>query len=148
MFSLSRARFRVGSSALSSAPVRSFGNPDDDPLTAQANRIRVLVPPSPGRGGPDLAALRQLVTTQAPAHTVAEVRLGGLGLVVGVWSAVGVDTALAPLPAPVLRPSGPPGAAQPVTLGRHSVLWPSARGSWAGIRPGAGLAVGMNTVAQ
>ena len=148
LFSLSRARFRVGGSALSSAPVRSFGNPDDDPLTAQANRIQVLVPPSPGRGGPDLAALRQLVTTQAPAHTVAEVRLGGFGLVVGVWSAVGVDTALAPLPAPVLRPSGPPGAAQPVTLGRHSVLWPSARGSWAGIRPGAGLAVGMNTVAQ
>ena len=148
LFSLSRARFRVGSSALSSAPIRSFGNPDDDPLTAQANRIQVLVPPAPGRAGPDPAALRQLVTTQAPAHTVAEVRLGGLGLVVGVWSAIGVDTALAPLPAPVLRASGPPGAAQPVTLGRHSVLWPSARGSWAGIRPGAGLAVGMNTVAQ
>ena len=105
LFSLSRARFRVGGSALSSAPIRSFGNPDDDPLTAQANRIRVLVPPSPGRGGPDLAALRQLVTSQAPAHTVAEVRPGGLGLVVGVWSAVGVDTALAPLPAPVLRPA-------------------------------------------
>ena len=46
------------------------------------------------------------------------------------------------------RPAPPPGAGQPVTLGRHSVLWPSARGSWAGIRPGAGLAVGMNTVAQ
>ena len=148
LFSLSRTRFRVGGSALSSAPVRSFGNPDDDPLTAQANRIRVLVPPAPGRGGPDLAALRQLVVSQAPAHTVAEVRPGGLGLVVGVWSAVGVDTALAPLPAPVLQASATPGAGQPVTLSRQSVLWPSARGSWAGIRLGAGLAVGMNTVAQ
>jgi phage tail-like protein len=148
LFSLSRARFRVGGSALSSAPVRSFGNPDDDPLTAQANRIRVMVPPAPGRGGPDPAALRQLVTTQAPAHTVAEVRPGGLGLVAGVWSTVGVDTALAPLPAPVLQAGGPPGAGQRVTLGRHSVLWPSARGSWVGIRPGPGLAVGMNTVAQ
>ena len=105
LFSRSRTRFRVGGSALSSAPIRSFGNPDDDPLTAQANRIRVLVPPAPGRGGPDLAALRQLVASQAPAHTVAEVRPGGLGLVVGVWSAVGVDTALVPLPAPVLRPA-------------------------------------------
>jgi len=147
LFSRSRTRFRVGSSALSSAPLRSFGQPDDDPLTAQANRIRVLVPRAPG-GGLDLAALRQLVVSQAPAHTVTEVRPGGLGLVVGVWSAVGVDTALAPLPAPVLVASTPAGAGQPVTLGRHSVLWPSARGSRAGIRLGAGLAVGMNTVAQ
>lgn len=147
LFSRSRTRFLVGSSALSSAPIRSFGNLDDDPLTAQANRVRVMVPPAPG-GGLDLTALRQLVVSQAPAHTAAEVRPGGLGLVVGIWSAVGVDTALAPLPAPVLEASTIPGAGQPVTLGRYSVLWPSARGSWAGIRPGAGLAVGMNTVAQ
>jgi phage tail-like protein len=148
LFSRSRTRFLVGSSALSSAPIRSFGNPDDDPLTAQANRIQVLVPPASGGSGPDLAALRQLVVSQAPAHTVAEVRPGGLGLVVGIWSAVGVDTALAPLPAPVLQASTTPGAGQPVTLGRCSVLWPSARGSWAGVRLGAGLAVGMNTMAQ
>ena len=147
LFSRSRTRFLVGSSALSSAPIRSFGNSDDDALTAQANRIRVLVPPGPA-GGPDLAMLRQLVVNQAPAHTVAEVRPGGLGLVVGVWSAVGVDTALAPLPAPVLQASATPSVGQPVTLGRYSVLWPSARGSWAGTRLGAGLAVGMNTVAQ
>ena len=70
LFSRSRTRFRVGGSALSSAPIRSFGNPDDDPLTAQANRIQVGVPPAPGRGGPDLAALRALVASQAPAHIV------------------------------------------------------------------------------
>ena len=104
LFSLSRTRFRVGGSALSSAPIRSFGDPDDDPLTAQANRIQVLVPPAPGRGGPDLAALNALVVSQAPAHTIAEVRPGGLGLVVGVWSAAGVDTALVPLPARCSRP--------------------------------------------
>ena len=148
LFSRSRTRFRVGGSALSSAPVHSFGDPGNDPLTAQANRIRVLVPAAPGRGGPDLVALRQLVLNQAPAHTVAEIASGGLGLVVGVWSAVGVDTALAPLPAPVLEATTSPGVGQPVTLSRHSVLWPSARGSWAGIRLGAGPAVGMNTVAQ
>jgi phage tail-like protein len=147
LFSRSRSRFTIGGSALSSAPIRSFGNPDNDPLTAQANRIRVGVPPAPGRGGPDLAAVRRLVASQAPAHTVAEVRPGGLGLVVGVWSEVGVDTALVPLPVPVLEATTP-GAEQPVTLGRHSVLWPSARGSWTGIRLGPDLAVGMNTVAQ
>ena len=75
----------------------------------------MLVPPAPGRGGPDLAALRALVVSQAPAHTVAEVRPGGLGLVVGVWSAVGVDTALVPLPAPYSAGTRP-GAGQPVTL--------------------------------
>jgi phage tail-like protein len=148
LFSRSRSRFRVGGSALSSAPIRSFGNPDDDPLTAQANRIRVQVLPAPGRSGPDLAAVRQLVVSQAPAHTVAEVRPGGLGLVVGVWSSVGVDTALVPLPAPVLGAGTQPGAAQPVTLRHGSVLWPTVHGSWAGIRLGAGPAVGIHTVAQ
>ena len=149
LFSQSRARFRVGSSALSSAPIRSFGNPDDDPLTAQANRILIQVPPAPG-GGPDLAALRQLVVSQAPAHTVADVRVrsGGSGLVVGVRSAVGVDTALVPPPAPVLALSAPSRVAQPVTLRGQSVLWPSARGPWAGIRLEPGAAVGIDTVAQ
>ena len=148
LFGRSRARFRVGGSALSTAPIRSFGNPDDDPLTAQANRIRVLVPPAPGRGQPDLAALRRLAERQAPAHTVAAVRPGGQGLVVGVWSAVGVDTALAPLPAPVLGMDSPAGSGRTVTLRRHSVLWPAARGSPAGIRVGAGPAIGIHTVAQ
>jgi phage tail-like protein len=148
LFSRSRARFTVGGSALSTAPVRSLGNPDDDPLTAQANRIRVLVPPAPGRGQPDLAALRQVIQSQAPAHTVAEVRPGGQALVVGVWSAVGVDTALAPLPAPVLGGNSAAPAGQPVTLRRHSVLWPAARGSWAGIRVGSAPAIGIHTVAQ
>jgi phage tail-like protein len=148
LFGRSRARFRVGGSALSTAPIRSFGNPDDDPLTAQANRIRVLVPPAPGRGEPDLAALRRLVERQAPAHTVVAVRPGGQGLVVGVWSAVGVDTVLAPLPAPVLGRDTPAGTGRAVKLGRHSVLWPAARGSLTGIRVGTGPAIGIHTVAQ
>jgi phage tail-like protein len=147
LFSMSRARFRIGGSALSSAPIRSFGNPDDDPLTAQANRIRVLVP-APGRGGPDLAALRQLVQSQAPAHTVADIRAGGQALVVGLWSAVGVDTALAPLAAPVLGAVGTGRAGQPVTLRRQSVLWPAAQGCWAGVRVGTRSAIGSHLVAQ
>ena len=106
------------------------------------------MPPAPGRGQPDLAALRLLAERQAPAHTVAAVRPGGQGLVVGVWSAVGVDTALAPLPAPVLGMDSPAGSGRTVTLRRHSVLWPAARGSPAGIRVGAGPAIGIHTVAQ
>jgi phage tail-like protein len=148
LFSLSRARFRIGGSALSSAPIRSIGNPDDDPLTAQANRLRVLVPLVAGRGGPDLAAVRRLVESQAPAHTVAEVRPSGQALVVGLWSTVGVDTALAPLPAPVLGAGVPGRAGQPVTLRQHSVLWPAAQGSWAGVRVGTGSAIGSHMVAQ
>ena len=110
LFGRSRARFRVGGSALSTAPIRSFGNPDDDPLTAQANRIRVLVPPGtwPRRAGPGGAAPAG-PNARHPRTRSPQVRPGGQGLVVGVWSAVGVDTALAPLPAPVLGMDSPAG---------------------------------------
>ena len=148
LFSLSRTRFRVGSSALSWAPVRSFGNPDDDPLTAQANRIRCWCPRRPAAAARTWRRYASWSSARRRRTRSPRSGAGGLGLVVGVWSAVGVDTALAPLPAPVLQASATPGAGRPVTLSRQSVLWPSARGSWAGIRLGAGLAVGMNTVAQ
>ena len=147
LFGRSAARFRLGGSALSGAPLRAFGNPDDDPLTAQANRFRVLVPPRRGGHEPDRLALARLVERQAPAHTVAEVRLGGLGFVVGTWSAVGVDTAFTPLPAPVLARDVPP-RGRAVRLGRHSVVWPGRTGRGAGVRVGEGSAVGIHTVAE
>jgi phage tail-like protein len=147
LFGRSAARFRLGGSTLSGAPLRAFGNPDDDPLTAQANRFRVLVPPRRGGHEPDRLALARLVERQAPAHTVAEVRLGGLGFVVGTWSAVGVDTAFTPLPAPVLGRDVPP-RGRAVRLGRHSVVWPGRTGRGAGVRVGEGSAVGIHTVAE
>jgi hypothetical protein len=85
-----------------------------------------------------LESLRRLVAAQAPAHAVGGVRVGGSGLVVGSWSAVGIDTALAPLPAPVLG-SG--------RLRRALVLWP-ARGGGHGIAPDRSALVGVSTVAR
>ena len=77
------------------------------------------------------------IWTIDPAHTVAEVRLGGLGFVVGTWSAVGVDTAFTPLPAPVLgRDVQPRGRAVRLVrrLGPPEVLEPLRRERRAGAR--------------
>ncbi len=148
LFGRSAARFQLGGSALSGAPLRGFGNPDDDPLTAQANRFRVLLPPARGRPTPDREALARLVERQAPAHTVAEVRLGGRGFVVGTWSAVGIDTAFTRMPAPVLGRDASGGRGEAVRLGRHSVVWPASSGRRFGMRVGVGSAVGIQTAAE
>jgi phage tail-like protein len=149
LFGRSAARFRVGSSALSSAPLHSDGDPYGDPLAAHAYRFRVVLPPRTLRPG-DEPALRRLVRSQAPAHTSAAIHTGGLGWVVGVWSAVGIDTAFAPLSAPVLGPVAPadlPGRGRPVRLGRSSVLAASRQGPRRGMALGEGSAVGVGSVA-
>ena len=61
------------------------------------------------------------------------IRFGGDGFVVGVWSAVGIDTAFEPLPGPVL------GAAGNVRLRRASLV---AAGPPRGRLP---LAVGVSS---
>lgn len=141
LFGRARARFRLGSSALSQAPLRSFGNPNEDPLTEAAFRFRVLVPPIPHRDDLWHERLVQLVESQKPAHTIAAVRVGGSGFVLGTWSAVGIDTAIAPLPAPVLGKGGN------VRLGRMSVLRPGPHGPRDGFVPGR-AAVGVQTVME
>jgi hypothetical protein len=141
LFGKSRARFRLGSSALSRAPIRSFGNPDRDPLEANAYRFRVLMPANGLLGKNGKERLQQLIDRQKPAHTLASVRVGGGGWVLGTWSAVGVDTAFTPLPAPVL------GAAGNIRLNRASVLWSGPRGSRAGMMVGSS-AVGLQTVSE
>jgi phage tail-like protein len=145
LFGQSAARFRIGSSALSTAPLHSFGDPYTDPLSAHAYRFRVSMPPrtlSPA----DEPALRRLVQSQAPAHTAASIHSGGLGWVVGVWSAVGIDTAFVPLPAPVLGPVAVPRLGRPVRLGRSSVLAASRRGPHRGMAVGERTAVGVQSV--
>jgi phage tail-like protein len=136
LFSRSSARFRVGRSALGTAPLRGYGDPGTDPLTAHAHRFRVRLPAG---GGADEQALRRLVQRQAPAHTIGSVGLGGRGFVVGVRSAVGVDTAFVPLPPPVL------GGRHPVRLGRDGVLRPGRRGQRRGTAVGVVSAVGVHT---
>ncbi|MES4903529.1 MULTISPECIES: phage tail protein [unclassified Streptomyces] len=135
LFGRSASRFRVGGSALGSAPLRAFGAPDSDPFTAHAHRFRVLLP----AGSADREALRRLVERQAPAHTVGSVRTGGAGFVVGSRSTVGVDTAFVPLPAPVL------GGAHPVRLNRDGVLRAGPRGMRRGVGVGVVSAVGVHT---
>src|SRR5207247_2046302 len=89
----------------------------------------------------------------APLAAAAGTRaagLGGHGWVVGIWSAVGVDTAFVPLPEPVLDPTGPAGGprrGEPVRLGRHSVLAPGRTGPHRGIAVGERAAVGVQSVA-
>ncbi|WP_197371027.1 phage tail protein [Streptomyces clavuligerus] len=135
LFGRAAGRFRVGGSALGAAPLRAFGDPDADPLTAQAHRFRLLLP----AGAADGAALARLVRRQAPAHTVGSVRAGGSGLVVGSRSTVGVDTAFVPLPPPVL------GGARPLRLNRDGVLRPGPRGARRGVGVGVAAAVGVHT---
>jgi phage tail-like protein len=147
LFGRSTARFRLGGSALGRAPVRGFGNPDEDAVTAQAHRFRVFVPPVPGQPAPDPAVVARLVEDQAPAHTVAQIRLGGYGFVVGSSSRIGVDTALVPLPAPVVGPV-PTGRGRSARLNRDSVLRSGVRGRPCGVRVGLRSAVAVNTVAE
>jgi phage tail-like protein len=149
LFGRSATRFRVGTSALSTAPLRSFGDPQQDPLGVHAYRFRVVLPP--GAASPaDEPAVRRLVQAQAPAHTAAAVHVGGRGWAVGIWSAVGIDTAFVPLPAPVLGPAGPDGVprrGEPVRLGRASVLASSRSGPGRGMAVGERSTVGVQTVA-
>jgi phage tail-like protein len=140
LFGKSRARFRLGSSPLGGAPLRSFGNPDQDPLSALAFRFRVLAPPDPTDLQGFRRRLERAVASQKPAHTLAAVRVGGSGFVLGSWSAVGIDTAFAPLPAPVL------GKAGNVRLNRMSLVWPGPGGCRAPLQLGTSSSVGISTV--
>jgi hypothetical protein len=105
LFGSRRVRARVGRSALGATVLKSYGDPATDPLEATAYRIRVLVPPTGGHRLP-LTRVQALLGSQKPAHTIATLRLGGDGFVLGTRSAVGIDTVFAPLPAPVLGRGG------------------------------------------
>lgn len=141
LFGKTRARFRLNRSPLSGAPLRSYGNPDQDPFSVGAYRFRILVPPVRGMTKEDLDRLRNLIEAQKPAHTVASVRVGGTGFLLGYWSTVGVDTLFAPLAPPLLGSRGN------VRLNRMSILWngPHGRGSEAAV--GQTSVVGIQTIA-
>ena len=130
LFGKSRARFRLNRSPLGGALLRSYGNPDDDPLLAQAFRFRVLVPPHSLITANARQRLEQLVASQKPAHALATIRFGGEGFILGNTAAVGVDTLLAPLPPPVLGKDGN------IRLRRMSLLWHGRHGRPKGITLG------------
>jgi len=132
LFGKARTRFRLGHSALGVAPMHAYGNPDLDPLNAEAYRFEVQIPRA--SWNIDRDRLNALIDSQKPAHTAVTVRYGGEGFVVGVWSSVGIDTAFTALPAPVLGASGN------VRLRRTSVV---AEGTPRGRLP---LAIGVSSV--
>jgi phage tail-like protein len=117
LFGKAKARFRLGHSALGAAPIHAYGNPDLDPLVAEAYRFDIQIPrgPTPPTAL-EQARMKALIDSQKPAHTAATIRFAGDGFVVGVWSAVGVDTAFTPPPPSVL------GAAGNVRLRRASLV--------------------------
>jgi len=143
LFGKASNRFRLGSSALSRTPLRSFGNPDRDPVSLGAYRFRVLMPPTPDQTRLWRERLRRLIESQKPAHTIGNLRVGGEGFVLGTWSAVGVDTVFGSLAPPVLGKSG-----GNIRLNRMSVLWPGPRGARSGIVPGETTVVGVKTVME
>ena len=142
LFGRSKARFTLGRSRLCTAPLKSYGNPDHDPVGTGAHRFRVLVPPGALTSGAGQRRLARLVESQKPAHTQATVRVGGSGLLIGSASAVGVDSVLGPLPAPVIGQSGN------VRLRRMSVLWPSRRGRRPVFVLGNPVVAGVQTVME
>jgi len=98
------------------------------------------VPTLPDMSPEQQTRLTNLIEAQKPAHTVASVRIGSSGFLLGELSAVGVDTGFVPLAAPVL------GSAGNIRLNRNSIVWngPSGRSGGAGV--GEGSIVGTQTV--
>jgi len=141
LFGKTRSRFRLDRSPLGGAPLRSYGNPDQDPFSAGSYRFQILLPPIPGMTKEDRDRLTNLIEAQKPAHTIASVRVGGTGFLVGSWSAVGVDTSLTPLAPPVLGSSGN------VRLNRMSILWNGPKGPDRSMVVGENFVVGMRTPA-
>ena len=94
LFGKAEARFRLGHSSLGTTPLRGYGDPDLDPLIAEAYRFEVQLPSS--STGIDRGRVIDLIASQKPAHTAMSVRFGGEGFVVGIWSSVGIDTSFSP----------------------------------------------------
>lgn len=115
LFGRLRARFHLDASQLGSAPLVTAGNPDADPLTEGAFRLEISLPGP--RDSLFERRLRRLIEQHKPAHTVATLRVGGEGFVLGPRSALGIDTQIGALPAPVLGREGN------VRLRRSTVLW-------------------------
>jgi phage tail-like protein len=107
LFGRSRARVRLGASALGSSPLISRGNPDDDARLWGSGRIVVTVPPESPR-----ALVERVVRSQTPANIVATVRMRAPGFVL-TDPRVGIDTVLV----------GPePAVVGQLRLGRGGVL--------------------------
>ncbi len=100
LFGAAKTRFWLGASGLGRAPLRSYGDPDRDYAAATGWRVLVQVPRF---GDADaVTRLRKLIDAQKPAHVVTRLRVGGELALLGIDSAVGIDTRLGGLQLPYL----------------------------------------------
>jgi phage tail-like protein len=142
LFGRARTRLRLGASALGAAPLHSYGDPDRDHVAALGWRIAVAVPA--GADTSPAAALRlarvvsRLVDAQKPAHVAASVRVGEGRALVGIASAVGIDTRLGGLP--------PSHLGTTTLLRRRTVLARGPRRGGANLAVGTSSAVAIQTV--
>jgi phage tail-like protein len=100
LFGAAKARFRLDASPLGGAPLRSYGDPDRDFVAATGWRVLVQVPALDNDDA--VIRLRRLIEAQKPAHVVTQLRVGSDLALLGIDSAVGIDTRLAGLPLPYL----------------------------------------------
>jgi phage tail-like protein len=142
LFSRSSARLRLGTSSIGRTPLRSYGNPDRDPDSVHAFRIRVSTPPAGQYGAIDAEELRRLVESQKPAHVTASVVRTGELPILGTRVSVGIDTILGSLQKPILGSSGN------IRLSRASILWHGPDGRPPAMRVGRVLALGVNTIME
>lgn len=146
LFGRSQSRFRVGRSALGEAPLRSYGNPDHDPVREGVHRFRIQVPPHPTLSRLGREHLNRLIETQKPAHTVHTLRVGGVGFMVGRSSAIGIDTQFVTPPPPVLRTSESRLPSGNLRLNGTSILRAGRSREPCGFRLGAAPRIGQQTV--
>ena len=106
LFGKSESRFRVGQSALGRTSLRTFGNPDTDPVTQDAYLFEVLLPPLGSTNSFALSQIDKLIEYQKPAHTQHTIRVGGTGFVLGVHSVIGIDTQFVAPPTMILGEKG------------------------------------------
>lgn len=148
LFSRAGSRWRLGRSPLSGAPLRSYGNPDRDPIDSHAHRFRVALPAGTTRLQRQQA--EQLIATQKPAHTVASLVAGGSGMVVGIGMQIGIDTALTGLP--VVTLGGDPDQSRPdgggLRLNHNAIVQAGHLGHEPALRLDRTTAIGINTLME
>jgi phage tail-like protein len=123
LFGKASSRFRVGSSRLGMAPIHSYGSTESDAVASGAFRFRVLVPTTPQTSGVNRKKVQALIVNLKPAHTLAEIRFGDKNRALGTGLALGIDTQLTAVPAPVLG-----GPTANIRLRRTSILWHDQNG--------------------
>jgi phage tail-like protein len=146
LFGRSQSRFRLGSSALNRTTLRSYGNPDHDPIRNEAHRFSVLMPPTESLSQSGKEQLDRIIETQKPAHTLHLLRVGGDGFRLGRNSFLGIDTKLEATAPPVLGGCTEdiciPGTTR---LGKTSILRRGRRTSGCGFTLGSRIVIGVET---